>query len=196
MHVGERPQERRRVVSSKMLYPQHAVKLRELLPWRSFTIGTRWPPGVAAAALRKCIDKDGTGLFAPRGKAPFKEARSSDVEFVFSRRIGLRNPSLPVIRVVIDPTRHGGTRLHVRMRLHLFVAAFSALWMGGAVLAGVVGLLMALTGRPSALLLLLAPLLGAAFFGFPFMDEADKAEQLLRAIYADAPERPDQGAYR
>jgi hypothetical protein len=179
-----------------MLYPQHAVELRKLLPWRRFTIGTRWPPDIAAAALQKSVDKDGTGLFAPRGKAPFQEAGSSDVEFVFRRRIGLRNPSLPVIRVVIDPTGHGGTRLHVRMRLHLVVAAFSALWMGGAVLAGVVGLLMALTGQPSALLMLLAPLLGVAFFGIPFMDEADKAEQLLRAIYADAPDRPDQGAYR
>ena len=179
-----------------MLYPQHAVELRKLLPWRTFIIGTRWPPDVAAAKLRKSIGKD-AWLFAPLGRAPFVGGASSDVEFVFWRRIGYRNPSLPLIRVVIEPTRHGGTQLRVRMRLHLAPAAFFVLWNGAAVLAGLAGLLAALTGHPRGLLVLPFPLLGAAFVAFPFWLEAREAEHLLRAIYADAPEPPDAaGAYR
>jgi hypothetical protein len=86
------------------------------------------------------------------------------------------------------------------MRLHPFVLVFIALWMTGALGGAVGGLLATCAGEPKGLFALGFPAFGFALTCGGFGFEADRAERLLRAAYADAPalpNPPDTGeAYR
>ena len=176
------------------------MHLRELIPWRSFFIGTRWSTDQAFTELEKAIDRDKSLFGTGGGSAPFVGDIRRTSEFLFWRRIGYRNSFLPIIRVVLEPSHHGGTRLRVTMRLHLFVMAFMAVWMTGTTVGALLSLAAVFAGRPAGLLAFALPLVGAAITGVPFALEARAAERLLRSIYEDAPalpEPPDTGrAYR
>jgi hypothetical protein len=163
------------------------VKLRDLIPSRTFDIGTSWSPNVAAIELKKAIDP-ARPPFGGSGDAPFTGEVRGAWAFEFSRRIGYRNSFLPMIRVVVKPSYRGGSRLHVRMQLHPLVGVFVALWMAGAVIGALVGLgVLLLRGEPLGLAVLALPLFGAAILGIPFALEAKKSESLLRSIYERAP---------
>jgi hypothetical protein len=77
------------------------------------------------------------------------------------------------------------------MRLHPFVLVFIALWMTGALGGAVGGLLAIAAGAPQGLFALAFPAFGLALTCGGFGYEADRAERLLRAAYADAPALPD-----
>jgi hypothetical protein len=170
-----------------------------LIPWRAFDIGTSWSPAVAVIELKKSVDQH-TLFFGGGGNAPFVGDVRGETKFLFRRRIAYRNSFLPIIRVVVEPSHHGGTRLRVTMRLHLFVTAFMAVWMTGGAVGAVGGLAAVFAGQPAGLVALAFPLFGAGLVGIPFALEARRAESLLRSIYANAPalpEPPDTGqAYR
>jgi hypothetical protein len=170
-----------------------------LIPWRALDIGTSWSPEVAVIELRKFVDQ-GTLLLGGVGDAPFVGDIRGKSEFRFQRRITYRDSFLPMIRVAVEPWHHGGARLRATMRLQLFVMAFMAVWMTGATLGAIAGLVAAFSGQPAGLLVLVLPLFGAGLLGIPFAFEARNAEILLRSIYGDAPalpEPPDTGqAYR
>jgi hypothetical protein len=82
------------------------MRLRELFPWRDFTIETSWSPDVSAGALGKHIDEP--RLFS-QGCAPFvaslfPRGSSGGREFHFRRNISGKNPSLPMILAVVEPS--------------------------------------------------------------------------------------------
>lgn len=166
------------------------MRLRDLIPWRSFDILTRWSPEVAAVELKKTIHR-GTSSFDQGNDAPFVGDVRVNSEFQFRRRIAYRNSFLPIIRVAVEPLRLGGTRLRVSMRLHALVMAITAVWMTGATLGALAGLPAVFAGQPVGLIALALPLVGAGFVGIPFGIEAHQAESLLRAIYTNAPGLPD-----
>ena len=124
------------------------------------------------------------------GYAPFVGRGTSPYDFEFSRRIDYRNSFLPVVRTTVEASHRGGALVRVTMRMNPFVIAFTSLWMSGATLGGLGGLIGLLNGHPAGLLGLAFPLFGAALFGIGFGVEAHKAEALLRAVYAAAPGLP------
>ena len=122
------------------------VDLSALLPWRSFTIETSWAPEVAAAELAKEI----AGPMLPGGGyAPFVGRGTSPYDFEFSRRIEYRNSFLPVVRTTVEASHRGGALVRVTMRMNPFVIAFTSLWMSGATLGGLGGLIGLLNGHPA-----------------------------------------------
>jgi hypothetical protein len=165
-----------------------AVFLRELIPWRTFVIETRWPPEVAAIEVKKVIDKP--TLFGAIGDAPFVGKAKSQTEFVFRRRISYRNSFLPIIRAVVEPSHNGGARIRVRMRMYLFAMGFLLVWSTGGAFAGLAGLVALSEGQVAGLVGVAFPLFGLALTCVPFALEARIAERLLRAIYAAAPPLP------
>jgi hypothetical protein len=50
------------------------VRLRDLLPFRTFEIGTSWPPEVARVELKKSVDQGGLFSGGEGGDAPFSRA--------------------------------------------------------------------------------------------------------------------------
>lgn len=141
---------------------------------------------MAALELKKVIDKP--TFFGGSGDKPFVGRAESETEFRFRRRTAYRSLP-PMIRVFVEPLRHGGTCLHVHMRLHLFAAVFMACCMTVATI-GAVRLLC--EGQPRGLIgLTLFAVLGAGLTGVPFALEAREAEKLLRTVYAAAPAPPE-----
>ena len=175
------------------------MQLRDLIPWRAFDIETRWSPEVAAVALRRAID-EGSLLFGRGETASFvghvRGPLGPFAEFTFKRRITYRNSFLPVIRVVVEPGRDGGTRLRVTMRLHFFVIAFMSVWMTGAIAGALGGLSAAMAGNAHGLGALVFPLFGVGMAVVPFALEAREARKLLCFIYADAPPARSEEPYR
>ncbi|AKU99194.1 hypothetical protein AKJ09_05858 [Labilithrix luteola] len=165
------------------------MQLRDLLPWRTFDITTCWSPEVAIVELKKRVDKGGM-LFGGTGTAPFVGRVRGTSEFELRRRIRGQNAFLPNIRVVVEPWHRGGARLGVTMRLHAFVALFMAVWMTGATVGALAVLPAIIAGNAALLPWLAFPLFGVGIVGISFALEASKAENLLRAIYVDAPALP------
>jgi hypothetical protein len=171
------------------------MRWRDLLPWRSFVFETSWSPSTAVVEIKKRV---GPRRWWPqRSDSPFVGASTGEYTFKFRRKISYRNPSLPVVCVVVQPAAHGGARVEVKMRLHFAVVPFLSVWMTGACLLGLGGLFAAVfRGKPEALVALLMPLFGAGFISFPFELEAREAEKLIREIFVAAPAQREIGPYR
>jgi hypothetical protein len=165
------------------------MQLRDFLPWRDLVIETSWPPNAAALEIRKRI---GQRRFFGGGDTPFVGKAIGEREFRFQRTISYRNSFLPMVHAVVEPSRDGGARVRIRMRLHLFVMAFMMVWMTGATLGGgAVGLVSLAHGQLRGGLIALAfPTFGVALVTIPFAMEARIAERLLRELFAVAPGLP------
>lgn len=99
--------------------------------------------------------------------------------FHVRRIIGYRNSFLPVI----DGTIHAGasgTRIEVQMRMFIFVYAFCAIWIVGALTAMFAGERIGLIIAPALLLFLWAMTMAG------FWLEAGKQERTLREIFKAA----------
>ena len=93
-------------------------------------------------------------------------AARNDLKFWREVAPWLPNGSQPVILVMVEPSRNDGARVLVQMRLPLLTMAVMGLWMSGATLGALMGLVSALAGGPPVgLLALFAPLLGAGAGG-------------------------------
>jgi hypothetical protein len=165
------------------------VQLRDLIPWRTFTIGTSWPPDVAVIELKKRVDQS-RFLSSGRRDAPFVGDIRGASDFKLRLRMAYVRAQT-ITRVVAEPSHHGGTLFRVTVRLPVAALAFMGMWMTAATLVGLEGVVAAIMGRPAALLVLGFPLVGTAFMGIPFALEARKAESLLRTIFVSAPALPD-----
>lgn len=179
------------------------LRLKDLLPWRAFTIDTTWPAPVAAIEIRKRLAPRSPWQFLSLSGGgspdqPFVGKEEGD-SFVFSRAIGYRNSFLPVIGLTIAPSGDTGARVNVRMRMNAAVVAFMAVWMTGATLGALsLGAVAIVEGRPAGLLALLFPLFGGLLAGGGFAFEARRAESLLRDLFPPPPPPPPEplGPYR
>jgi hypothetical protein len=167
-----------------------ALRLRDLVPWRTFTIETSWSAPVAAAELGNHIGPGRTF------RAPVVASGHNENELTFSRAINYRDSFLPVIDVAIAPAPHVGARLTVRIRLNWFVGVFMGFWVAGATLGTLGVAIDAIANeRPFGSLALLGPLFYAGLTAFGFAIEARRAEVLLRALFPPA-SPPPAGPYR
>jgi hypothetical protein len=164
------------------------VRLRELIPWRTFVVETRWPPEIAAVEVKRAIHQP--TLFGSGGDAPFVGKVKSETEFVFRRRISYKNSFLPIVRAIVEPSRHGGARIRVRMRMHSFALCLILVWITGGAFAVLAGLVALFEGQMAGLIGIAFPVVGLGLACTPFALEARVAERLLRAIYAAAPALP------
>ena len=156
-------------------------------PWHAFTVDGGMPPDLATVLIASQVGPR-EFLFPTLTKA--FTGSVADGGFKIMRVIRYRNSFLPVVTGRIEP-HDTGSRIHVRMRLHLFSAVFMAVWMGFAVVA-VAGFVTAYASNPGNrdVGALLAPL-GMAVFGwalttFGFWFEANKQERMLREIFEAA----------
>ena len=80
------------------------MRWRDLLPWRSFVFETSWSPSTAVVEIKKRV---GPRRWWPqRSDSPFVGASTGEYTFKFRRKISYRNPSLPVVCVVVQPAAH------------------------------------------------------------------------------------------
>jgi hypothetical protein len=168
----------------------NGMRARDLLPWRTFVVETKWPPSVAVIEIRKQV---GTvrGLLGGGGDneyAPFVGTEDRG-RFHISRRIGNERSVRPRLEVAVEPSHHDGSRVVVRvdpdakmLLLVSFAVAVGLIVAGFAVAADGLG--------PQLLLALpIAAALGAALV-VPSALEARESERLLREIFAAAPALP------
>jgi hypothetical protein len=167
-----------------------ALRLRDLVPWRTFTIDTSWSAAVAATELGNHIGPGRTF------RTPLMAPSRSEKELTFCRAINHRDSFLPVIEVAIAPAPHVGSRLTVRIRLNWFVGVFMSFWVTGATLGTLGVAIDAIANeRPIGSLALLGPMFYAGLTAFGFAFEARRAEELLRGLFPPALPPPD-GPYR
>lgn len=154
----------------------------KILPWRTLQLPTALAPSEAATLFAESVGEGRT----------FRGERGDELHFEVTRIIDYRNSFLPVIRIAFEPREGGGALVHVRMRLHIAIAIFGAVWMTGATLGGLVSISAGFTkGEPKlAAFGMVFPLAGAAMFCGGFGYEAARAERLLRETF---PPPPDPG---
>lgn len=157
--------------------------VRDLRPWRHLALPTRLAPEAAAEALARNVGA-ARGLFGRSSDAPFTGTRVGPFAFAMRRSIAYRNSWLPMIDLRIEPGPSAGSLVRVKMRLHPFVAAFTAFWMFGALLGGALAAVAGLTrGEPLLVLFGLGfPLAGASLSCGAFAFEARRAEELLEQL--------------
>jgi hypothetical protein len=152
------------------------MRARELLPWRSVTIDTSWPPEAAFVELKKFVDPrwpiDG------RGEAPTTGVTMA--RGVWSVWVGF------------EPARRGGTQVQATMRLRPAIAMVAMLWATGAVPWTVIALGKVLNeGRLELAPFLVGLVLANVLAMFWFVHDARFAEGELRAVYRLAPALPE-----
>lgn len=148
------------------------------LPHHSFEIVSPLDRQAAFEAMKAHVEPENWFRIGWPNSANDKrfEGTISGDGFHVRRVIGYRNSFLPVI----DATFHAGasgTRIQVQMRMFIFVYAFCAIWVAGALTAMTVG------GAPG---LLIAPALIVFLWGMTmagFWLEAGKQERTLRQIF-------------
>ncbi len=175
-----------------------AMRLAELIPWRSFTIETTWPADVAVVEIQKRLR---TPTPFGDGGPPFAGGKMTARELKFTLQSSFNNPARPAVIATIDEAHRGGSRIHVRMRLDVLVALFMTAWMAlSTIIALAVSVAAFRDGTWLALLAWAFPILGAAVFCGMFASGARTSERLIREIFSRAPalhEAPDTGeAYR
>lgn len=174
--------------------------LRSLTPRRDFVIETSWPPDVAWAELQRWVDPPAVGgekiltflgTRDPAGTAPFIGQVTGPTQLTFSRRTPTRNLTLPIVRVGVEPSHHGGARVVVAMRPSRIALLVAGVWISGAVLIAAGMLTSSLPDTVGNWLIVMAiPLFAAAISYLPSSTEGLKAERLLREVFAPAPAYP------
>jgi hypothetical protein len=164
--------------------------LRELLPWRDFVIETAWTPEVAIAELQKQIDTP--ERWQVRGGPTFAGLLLNGNTFRLYRKIRNRNSWLPRIDVVIQPSHHNGARVRIKMRMNTSTMLFMIFWMIFSTVFGFAMIAKSLGAKEwnDALYGMFFPVFGGALMTLGFVPEANKAERLLREIFANAPAFP------
>lgn len=158
-------------------------QLRELWPFRDYSIQTSLSPDEAADALANSVGKR---VWFSRLNVPFVGTREGN-HFRITRSGAHHDTYLPAIDIDIRAARHG-TCVAVRMRLTRFTFAFMSLWMSVATFGATTVLIrLFLHGHVEGLIAILLPLAGAALGGGCFAFEARKADRFLRSTFATAP---------
>jgi hypothetical protein len=162
------------------------MRPRDLFPRHDFVIETSWPPSVAAIEIRKRIASPRAG---EQGDEPFFGRSLSETEFRFSRAPSGKN-LLPVIDATITPSRRGGARVDVRLRLQDTALVLTVTSMTVATLGPIAAVVTGGWGSLPALGVSALVVLGARWHHAAFSREALRTETTLRAIFAAAPGLP------
>lgn len=163
------------------------MNLRDLLPWRDFVVDTRWPPEVAVAEIQKRVGQP--QLFGWGETAPFVGHRAGNAFRLNLKKSALQKGRGPaVIDAVVEPSHHNGARIRVKMRLTSSLSF--------VLLASIVFLVLCVSGARAemkgvnAVFLSFGLLFYSTLVAIMFVFQANKAERLLREIFARAPALP------
>ena len=159
----------------------------KLLPYDKLCIVTSLSPAKVQERLQLEVSpKPEWGfkaLFADTGNTYFTGTVEND-RFEIIRIIQGRNSFLPVIKGHTE-TWLNGSRIYVKMRLHLFVAAFMCFWLGGVGVAGVSMLIGGMMNGQFSPAMLIP--FGMFAFGYAmtigfYSSERNKAKEILLQI--------------
>jgi hypothetical protein len=153
-------------------------------PRREFVIETSWPPNVAAIEIRKRI---ASPYLPARGDEPFIGRSISEDEFRFSRGSSGRSSAYPIVYVAVEPSFRDGARVRVRIQLHDFATALTAL---PATVGVLLGIILLAHGQPAGLIAVALSAFLAGLIVVSFSRQARETEALVRAIFAAAPGLP------
>lgn len=150
------------------------------LPFETIVIETPLTKEETISNLTKNIEPEKTFRFNKSDTKDF-EGQLRGNEFEIKRIISYRNSFLPIITGRVE-TNGSGTRLTLKIRLHVFVMIFMAIWFGG------VGLffLASLTSSEDRGDTILFPL-GMLLFGYAltmggYLFESYRAKEILADI--------------
>ena len=153
-------------------------------PCDSFEIETTMSPEDIVASLSAKVEPRKlvrlTGFSSHHAEF---EGHISPDGFKITRILSYRNSFVPVITGRFLP-RGSGTKIAIRMRVHLLATAFMCVWCGGLVWPVIAGLL---TGPPTAILLSVVSL-GMLVFAWAmvsggFWFEAKKQKEMLIQMF-------------
>lgn len=115
------------------------------------------------------------------------ELRGNNFDLI--RAIMYRNSFLPLISGTIS-AEGTGTRITLKMQMHLLVTIFACFWMGGVTFAIVASLTIGTLVNPVGLLIPFCMLIfGFALFTLPFRFEANKAKKDLSLLFECEPSK-------
>ncbi|HAL82093.1 MAG TPA: hypothetical protein DCO83_07545 [Mucilaginibacter sp.] len=110
----------------------------KFLPYENFYIITRLRPDEAESRLQQEVSP-GNGSFFNFFRSTFTtyfEGYAVNGRFEFKRNINYRNSFLPQIKGTIE-NGPGGSRVHVKMNMLVFVTIFMCFWLGATGLAAI-----------------------------------------------------------
>lgn len=162
----------------------------KFLPYEKFYLTTSQAPSEVVARLVGNTAPKSHNLFRWTNKSTKPYEGSVDgSNFRLSRIIRYRNSFLPVItgQITADTT---GTRVHVRMRMNLFVCVFMGIWLSLVTFAGIAVVSHMLSERKFhsgifGVLIMFAFGYGLALGGFKYESSKSKKffAELLQASY-------------
>ena len=158
----------------------------KFLPYDKFEIETTKAPEVIVESLKPKIDP--RKLFRFSSDHAYFQGNISLNGFKLSRIIHYRNPCLPIILGRFLP-KVSGTKVVIKMRLHVLITAFMSIWFGGVGLGCFLVLNYVFTGKKPISLLLFIPFLmlfiGWAMISGWFWFEAKKQKPMLVELFND-----------
>jgi hypothetical protein len=170
--------------------PVGPFRLRELIPWRRFTIDTGWSVEDSARALGELV---GTRRLLRMLDTPFEGFREGD-RFRFYETSRTRSGWI-VIYAAIESASHGGATVHVLMRMQWPLLVFAPTMTVACTFAAVIIAFLGLVrGTVVGFAALLMPLCCIALFGGTFSYFSRRAEVGLRQVFP--PASPELGPYR
>jgi len=130
------------------------------------------------------------GIFGNGNHKPY-EGSINGTSFTINRIIGYRNSFLPRINGIIERDSNG-TKIKVKMRLHIFVIVFICIWFGGVGIGGIAVLASLFTNEsfePMALIPFGMLLFGYALVTGGFKVESIKSKKYLAQLFEAKIER-------
>jgi len=153
-----------------------------LLPYRKIELYSPLPADAVVRRLRNAVEPKRWLRFGA-GDCPF-EGTVTQTTFNIQRIISYRNSFLPQIRGTIIPEGNG-SRISLTMQLHIAVAIFMTVWLGGvsfAVVATAPAVLASRAELGPALIPIGMFLFGSILTVGSFSFEARKAERLIASL--------------
>ena len=135
------------------------------IPFENFYIISKLTPAEVQTKLEKVVsptDNSFRGLFSNKIDTPFSGYVSPN-KSLFKPNINYRNSFIPEIKLETEPYLNG-SRIHIKMKLLDAVFVFMCIWMGFAVIFGIVSTVSTLNAGESPAFTL-APL-GMLAFGY------------------------------
>lgn len=108
----------------------------KLLPYENFYIITKMKQAEVQLEFERAVSAGTGSIFKSSSCATYFEGYAVNGVFEFKRSIEYRNSFLPEIKGTTEPYLNG-SRIHVKMRMMMFVTVFMCVWLGGAAVGGI-----------------------------------------------------------